>query len=281
MAVRVYSAKEAVPPPDDRTFPITIGHKSASVKIYNVPNRALESYTIVYHSEGDRKRKTRRDFDTAFKLAQTIALNLGNCDLGVLTLNGRERFVYEHAVERASKMGVDLDVLVSRYTEASKILGGPEHLLEAAQFFQSQRGKTIESKMVSEVVRELIANRRSNAKSELYLRDLRVRLEQRFAGAFKVAIASITTSDIERFLDTIKGSPRTKKNFLTAIGTLFQFAKNRGYLAENHPGMNSNEAISQSLDTRLMRTLGCQMPRESTSEPTSVKAARDGKLGKA
>lgn len=241
LAVKVYSAKEAVPPPVDRSFPMIIGHKSANVKIYAVPNRGVEAYTVAYHSNGERVRKTRRDFNKAFKFAQSVALKSGDGTGDVLTLSGRERFVYTRAVEVASELGIDLDVMAGRFREASKLADGSERIVEAVRAYRTQQSRDIEQKSVLEVVRELIQNRRANGKSELYLRDLRVRLEQRFAGAFKMSIGSVTSNDIERFLETIKGSPRTKLNFLTAIGTLFAFAKNRSYVAENHPGISRVE----------------------------------------
>ena len=125
----MYSAKEAVPPLGDRTFPMIIGHKSASVKIYATPNRGVESYTVVHHSDGIRERITQRDFNAAFKLAQSIAIKTGDGTGDVLLLNGRDRLIYERAVEVASKMGVDLDVLASRFNEAASLIGGPEHLV--------------------------------------------------------------------------------------------------------------------------------------------------------
>jgi len=40
-----------------------------------------------------------------------------------------------------------------------------------------------------------------------------------------VPISPVTTSDIESFLDAVAGKPRTKNNFFTTIGTLFNLAK--------------------------------------------------------
>ena len=162
-----------------------IRHKSGSVMIYSTPNRAKPSYTVSYHSQGVRSRQTRRDFLVAFRYAQEVALRIGDGALNVLTLAGRERFVYERAIELTAKTNLELDGLVSLAVEASGVLGGPEHLLEAARLYQAQHQGFVH-KMVPEVVAKLIENRRNNAKSELYLRDLRVRLQQRFAGAFRV-----------------------------------------------------------------------------------------------
>jgi integrase len=234
--MKTYSAKEPPPPAEERDFPMEVRHKKlASVTIYQTQNRGAKMYTVAYPLDGKRELKMRREFEDAFSLAQRIALELGDGAADVLTLSGGERFRYERAIEILTPLGLDLDFAAARFAEASKLAGGPEYLVEAARFFDETKKSAPPTKMVADVVAELMENRRSNGKSELYLRDMRVRLEQRFAGAFHVPISSISTSDIEKFLDDVKGRPRTKKNFLTLIGTLFEFAKSRGYLVESHP----------------------------------------------
>jgi integrase len=109
--------------------------------------------------------------------------------------------------------------------------------VEAARLYEAQHRGVIQ-KTAAETVAELIEDRRSRGRSELYLRDLRVRLEQRFVPAFRVPISLVTPHDIEAFLNAVKGGPRTKKNFLTAIGTLLAFARKKGYLPEIHPGIS-------------------------------------------
>ena len=238
--MQIYSAKESPPSEGEREFPMAIRHKSGTVTIYSTPNRRKNSYTISYHSEGVRCRQTRREFVKAFRHAQEVANKIGDGALNVLALDGRERFVYQRATELAAKTGLELDVLVARAVEASTILGNTEHLVDAARLYNSHHGGIVR-KLVPEVVSEPIENRRNSGRSVLYVRDLRVRLEQRFAAAFKVPITSVTTADIENFLAALKGGPRTKLNFLTAIGTLLSFAKNREYLAETHPGISKVE----------------------------------------
>ena len=237
----IYSAKDNPPPPEQRVFPMEVRHKkSASVMIYEGRNRSATIYTVAFQSDGLRKRQMRRIFEDAFALAKEVVLKMADGAVNVLTLDGKDRFVYERAMELAATTGLELDALVARAVEAATITGGFEHLNEAARLFESQHRGVI-SKTVAEVVAELIENRRGSNASELYLRDLRVRLEKRFAAAFVVPITSVTTADIQQFIDGLKGAPRTKKNFLTTIGTLFSYAKNKCYLPESHPGVTKVE----------------------------------------
>ena len=239
--MNIYSARDNPPSPEQRAFPMELRHKkSASIMIYEGRNRGSAIYTVAFQRDGKRQRQMRRDFDAAFTIAKEIVLKMADGAHNVLTLDGRNRLIYERANELAGFAGVDLDVLVSRAVEASKIAGGLEHLPEAARLYAEQHHGVVQ-KTVSEVVTELIEDRRGKGRSELYLRDLRVRLERRVAIAFKMRIASIKTSDIETFLSSVKGSPRTKKNFLTMIGTLLEFAKKKGYMPGNHPGISKVE----------------------------------------
>lgn len=239
--MQTLQAKQPPPPPELREFPMAVRHKnSASALIYKVHNRGTVVYTVSFNADGKRQRQMRRDFDDAFALAKDVVLKMAAGAHNVLTLDGCERFVYERALGFAATAGLELDTLVARAVEAAKIIGGFDRLIDAARLFEAQH-RGVVSKTVAEVVAELIENRRSSNASELYLRDLRVRLEKRFASAFKVPISSITTADLQHFIDTLDGKPRTKKNFLTTIGTLFGFAKNKSYVPENHPGISKVE----------------------------------------
>ena len=132
-------------------------------------------------------------------------------------------------------LGVPLDLAVLKLVEALRVLGS-DQLIEAARFYRAQLSvATLPRKTVPEVMDELLANRKANGKSALYLKDLDQRLG-RFAGAFKGPIAEVATKDINRFLLSLKVTGRTRLNFLRNIGTLFAFAKAQGYLPPGHPG---------------------------------------------
>ena len=89
---------------------------------------------------------------------------------------------------------------------------------------------------VREAVNEMITERRANKVTAYYVRDLTGRLG-RFADAFECPINSITTEEIERYLKSLKGKPRTIKNERTTLKTFFNFAKAQGFLPAHHPGV--------------------------------------------
>jgi integrase len=87
-------------------------------------------------------------------------------------------------------------------------------------------------------VAELIANRTSAKRSRVYLRDLSIRLT-RFAGAFAIPIASIDPATVRAYIETLPNgrsktgkpsSPRSRRNTLKLIRTLFTFARKAKYV---------------------------------------------------
>jgi hypothetical protein len=92
-------AKQTPPPPELRKFPMEVRHKnSASAIIYKGRNRGTTIYTITFNADGQRQRQMRRDFDEAFGLAKEVVLKMAAGVVNVLTLDGRDRFVYERAL---------------------------------------------------------------------------------------------------------------------------------------------------------------------------------------
>ena len=90
-------------------------------------------------------------------------------------------------------------------------------------------------KTVAEVVEELIKGKEAKGRSLFHTKDLRLRLG-RFADAFHCPIASVDPCDIDRFLNSLKLSGRSKNNFRRAIGMLLKFSKIKGYVPKNCPG---------------------------------------------
>jgi integrase len=96
-------------------------------------------------------------------------------------------------------------------------------------------------RIVAEVAAEFYTHRKSRSVSARYLADIRARLG-RFAEAFAVQVASVTTADVQGWLDGKQESPQTVKNFRTLLGTLFTFAERRGYIVKGGNPITDTEA---------------------------------------
>jgi integrase len=78
----------------------------------------------------------------------------------------------------------------------------------------------------------LLKHRQGQGASERYLIGLRSRLN-RFAADFQKDVGSVTTADIQAWLDGKHFKPHNLKSFITMIHTLFDYCQSRGYCDSN------------------------------------------------
>jgi len=86
---------------------------------------------------------------------------------------------------------------------------------------------------VAQLADEMIETKRTDGRSKTYLADLRHRLG-RFCQDFgQRPIAGITFDDLENWLRQLPGSPQTRANYRTVLGSLFGYATKRRMLDMN------------------------------------------------
>ncbi len=227
------------------TFPEKVEKLGATATIY-APKDDSKGFTIAYHVRGKLVRKVRNNYEDAKKLALSVVKQKGRGEQDVLTLRDRDCFVYSRAIEAVKPTGRPLDLVAHDYAEAAKLLAG-ESLLDAVKFFMANRTRRVQSRTTGEVVTELLETKQQNGRSNLYLKDLKLRLS-RFAKTFRCPINSVEPVDIQRFLNSLKVAGRTRNNFRRAIGTLFRFARVRGYVAPSHTGILEVERAANDVE---------------------------------
>jgi integrase len=84
----------------------------------------------------------------------------------------------------------------------------------------------------SDAAKEFMEQITGQGRSARYLQDCRTRLA-RASKAFHGYIQTITASDIEAWLSSIKAAGSTRNNYRATLIALFSFARNRGYLSRN------------------------------------------------
>jgi integrase len=99
---------------------------------------------------------------------------------------------------------------------------------------------SLPKRTVRQVVNELLTVKAARQKSARHIEDLRGRLN-RFAEAFAVNIADVTTGDVQRWLDKLGAAPQTCKNYRTCANNLFSFAQARGYIAKGSNPVEGTE----------------------------------------
>ena len=71
-----------------------------------------------------------------------------------------------------------------------------------------------------------------------------VKMAQPRTNAFQVDIGSVTTGDLQRWLDGLKLGPQSIKNYRATLSNLFGFAEARGYIFKGGNPVSDTEAVS-------------------------------------
>ncbi len=213
--------------------PLAVSVGNVKVRIYQrqrptVTGGTRTIYEVADYSAGSRRLRSFTDAGEARREAERIARLLAAGDATAARVSAKEIGSYARALEFLRPTGLAIEVAADNYRKAFEILGG-DRILEAAKFFAARNPDSLPARTVADVVSELVTIKTERGASARYVEDLRARLG-RFAKAFAVQIASVQPADVQGWLDGLKASPQTVKNFRTVVSTLFTFAKRRGYI---------------------------------------------------
>jgi integrase len=196
--------------------------------------RRYQRFTVShYRVEGKKRTRYRKSFssleDARFE-AERVATAIANGEGDVLKLTSTDRASYLHAIARLEPIGIPLHAAIEEYITAREHAGAG--LIAAAKEFAQRHSTVALRKPVAEVVKEFLAAKEQDGMSVRYLQSLRSHLN-RFADQFGLNISTVTTALIETWLRSAKRGARTRNNIRLSIVTLFNFAKDRGYLSKS------------------------------------------------
>lgn len=237
------------PTPRPAQFPLLITEEIGSVtgqaKIYRTPHGHRECYTVEwYEGRNGRQRKTfskgeaAQAFQQAQSRARQIAKALARGERYAQKLSAADARDYMTALNLVQPLGASLPVAAKEWAQAKKILGAEASLIEAAREHVQRHSPTLPRKRVSQVLEEMLAEKASLNLSERYIRDLRTRCRP-FAKRFAVPIGTVMAGDVRAFLDGKRLGARSYNNNLRALRALFEFAKERRYLAADHAELDA------------------------------------------
>ncbi len=217
------------------TFPLMMREGALSVKIYKVHAKAT-GYTffqVCYSLAGQRVRKSLADLDEAKREAR---LALGRIASGKATVTAmgntdRESFAESKRLLQAMD-GKPVHLAVAEFVEAARLLPDGTTLVEAAREYASRHREQLKPRLLGEVVEEFLHRKTKDGASVRYIQTLRSALH-RLAGNFRKPIASISTHELEHWLDTQKATGRTRNNLRVSIVTLWRWARAHGYTARD------------------------------------------------
>lgn len=220
---------------------VLVKRGNITVRIYPYQKNGSTYFNVADYSSGKRVFLGFPDLQKAKCEAELIAARMTTGDKDVLQLRSSDRAAYMRAIQLLAPSGVPLESAVAQFAEATSILGKTS-VVESAKFFVRRNPSVLPKKSVSEVVDEFIADKKAKGKGERYLGDLRYR-GNKFANAFKCGLAEMTAAKIEDFLLSLKLSAQSYTNFRRVLGTLFAFAKRRGYLLKDHDELDRVEKL--------------------------------------
>jgi integrase len=213
---------------------VTVG-RGASAQTVTVYRRKTPlgnfAYMVANYSGEKRRFDSYASEAEALEAAGKLAGQLSTRDVIGAGMTKAQSLDYASAVQSLAPFGITLPAAVAAIIEAVKLAGDLPGVAAAARFYKAKH-KTITPMKVADVVAELLKVKKARGAAERYQADLTNRLEV-FSEAFKCNIGSVTTPDLQTWLDGLKLSSQSYANFRRVAHLLFEFAVARGYALDN------------------------------------------------
>jgi integrase len=147
-----------------------------------------------------------------------------------------ERLRQQTLLERHSRAAIGLSQreMSNFITARDKLADYGKTIDDAVHYFVDHLERIRRCKTtVADLVAELLAAKRKDGRSDIYLRDLRNLLAIFSRDFGNRPIAGITVEELDNWLRGLPGAPKTRTNFRTNIGVLFSYATKRRMLDFN------------------------------------------------
>lgn len=216
---------------------------SVAVKIYRrVTPAGYERFEVADYSTGRRTLRGFSDYGEARTEAERVARLMASGETTAAGMRNFEAASYGRAVELLRPTGVSLEIACATFADNFTALGG-NRISEAVRFFLTRNPDKLTSKTCAEVATELIDVRTKRGASKRYVEDLRSRLAA-FSRTFQKNVADVRGPDLQSWFDGLSCAPRTLLNFRRAVGLLFSFAEQRGYILRGENPVATTEKVS-------------------------------------
>lgn len=218
-----------------QTFPMVIREGALSVTIYMVRAKAT-GYTffqLCYSLAGKRERKSFADLDDARREARMALGKISTGKALVAGMGNTDRESFAECKRLLRPLGEKaLHLAIAEYVAAAKLLPEGASLAEAAREFANRHRSQLKPRLLAEAVAEFLERKAKDGMSLRYVQSLRSHLH-RLAANFKKPMGSISTRDLEHWLDGQKAKGRTRNNLRLSIVTLWRWARAQGYIARD------------------------------------------------
>lgn len=220
------------------------------VKMYKTTSHGYDQFTVAHYVAGKRQLKQFSDFSEAEQFARTCVGKINAGEILGLKLTNEEAADYANAVTALKPTGKKLSVAAMEYLESWKILKG-RSLLPAVEFYVRHFPRDVVPVTVKTTVEQFLESKGKDGLSDLYLKDLRLRLGKlsEFSNHFgDTYIQNITQTELDDWLRELKVSGRTRNNLRNSIVTLFHYAKSRGFLPRER--LTEADGLARAKETK-------------------------------
>jgi integrase len=219
-------------PPKKAVWPRKVRFGRVTVPVYRRPTGSGNfGFMVANYADGKRRFDSYATEAEALEAADTLAKRLSQRDVLAASMTREQAVDYTSATQGLAPFNVSLPAMAATVTECLKLVGDLPNMTAACKFYAA-RHKLATKKPVAEVVAELLAVKESRGASPRYLEDLRNRLK-RVAKSFVKDASSVTTADVQEWLDAQKFSGQGYTNYRSVLHLLFNHAAARGYAVDN------------------------------------------------
>lgn len=211
---------------------VTIGRVTVTIYKDQTP-AGNPRFRVANYSTGTRKFDPYDNETDAMDAATRLARQLSQMDVISASMTREQSIEYASAVQSLEPLGLTLSAAVAAIVEAVKEVGSLPTVGAAIHFYKTKHTPIVEKK-VSEVVADMLAEKKARNAKDRYIEDLTYRLEK-FADAFQCNISDVSAVQIQEWLDGQKLSAQSYQNNRRVVNTLFNFAldKKRRFVREN------------------------------------------------
>ena len=209
-----------------------VGSGDAEVKIYSIQRKATKYsfFQLAWYELGERRTKTFVDALKAKSYAQQVHVSLLNQGRAV-DVTPQDIQLFRDAEAIAAKFGVSLPFAIREWADTKEMLRGTPMLAQAKGMTDALRD--IIAIKAQAAAKEYIRLKQSSGLSKRHIETVRALLDN-FGRKFPdQMLHDISVKDLQRFIGSIKGAPRTKNNFLACLKTFFIWAQKQTYVRQD------------------------------------------------
>ena len=216
--------------PDTIIWDVRVG--LAFFNVYRTPIGDRELFTLSYRLDGKRYRQVLPTLAEAIDAAKAKGKQLSRGDIVAVDMSPADRASAAKVLGWLKPLGLSLELVVAEALDARKRLG-PVTISRAVDSHLKRFPQNMPSKLVKEVVEEMISVKRADKLSDRYIKQLEYNMN-RFMSRFKNRLLDVGGTDVDAWLRELNVGPRTRNNLRNSVQALFNYAIARKYLPKDH-----------------------------------------------